>query len=105
MSANAAEIYAIYKGIQLVTRKWNDLEGIDIRTNSKHAISRLKFGISYTGNFTVFEKRARENLYKFLDKKNIKLKMRWVKGHQGNNSTPAWLNNKCDELTKKARGE
>jgi ribonuclease HI len=103
---NSAEIAAVVIGIQTIFETWNnDIEGILVCTDSTVALEYLRFRPN--GTKTLKRKdwlKIRKHVHKLLDEKECKVKFRHVKGHQSKNrSTPAWLNNKVDEFSRKFR--
>lgn len=101
---NIAEMHAIWMGITIGLEAWgvSKIEGFHVKTDSTVAISVLKFGARPPRQSLSkqYQDRVRELLAP-----DIRIKMVWVKGHQHNESTSAWLNNRVDHLSRSFRSK
>lgn len=99
---NVAEIYAILMGITVGKQEWGELalEGFHVKTDSTAAISVLKYGARPPRHplSKAYQEQVRELLAP-----NIRIKLVWVKGHQGGDDVQAWLNNRVDSLSRASR--
>lgn len=105
--ANSAEMAAIVFGAEWVLRTYDRVDGIGVRTDSKTAISVLKFGARRhrRADYRYWQERMARAMHKKSETQGhtCKLRLRWVRGHQVGDTTRIWLNNRCDELARKAR--
>lgn len=105
--ANLAEATAILRGVERILSTYERVDGIGVNTDSQTAISLLKFKARphRRDDFRAVQRAFRA----LLDRKEqeqgfpVKIRMKWVKGHQNSRDTRAWLNNRCDELAGKQR--
>jgi len=99
--SNSAEMMAIYKATVAVLKKWDDVEGLGVNTDSQNAMHWLRFKSTCAGSRS--KKKAeylkiRKALYVLLDHAECKIKLKHVKGHQRKSkNTRTWLNNVVDE--------
>lgn len=103
--SNTAEFSAIVAGIYRALREWDDVEGVSIHTDSQIAITYLRF---YPYGVPENLKRKdwlglRRKLWEIIEEHAIKVKFTHVKGHQRNCTVKAYMNNKVDDMSRKAR--
>jgi hypothetical protein len=97
-----AEAYAILAASQFVYRNWPETKVLYIVSDSKvcveylwpHTTIKLKSGRL---------KEYLDDLITFAKKNKIRLRTRWIKGHQTVDSPGKWANNKADKLAKTHR--
>jgi ribonuclease HI len=99
--SNTAEFSAILAGVARALAEWDDVEGIQVNTDSQTAISYLKFSAELSQlrrkEWLVFRTR----LYTMLDKRNCKIQFKHVKGHQRPTHVRAYINDRVDALARK----
>jgi ribonuclease HI len=98
---HTAEFSAILAGVARALQAWNDVEGIQVNTDSQTAIQYLqyyaKLGSLKRTDWLAFRKR----LYETLDRRGCKIQFKHVKGHQRPTHVRAYINNRVDELAGK----
>lgn len=103
---NVAEMAAIVYGIQRILETYERVDGVGVKTDSQTAISVLKFGAHRhrRKDYNVWQDLLREVLAEKerVQGSVVKVRIQWVKGHQGKGTTQAWLNNRVDALARKA---
>lgn len=95
----SAEAYAAYMGIVMAITNWKDIEGIQLNTDSRPIQGLLypsKNGLSSNKIIAKLQVLIRTEV---KDNK-IKLRIKYVRGHQHDNDIRTYLNNKVDELTR-----
>lgn len=104
---NVAEIYAIVVGVEHVLATWGRVDGVGVKTDSQTALSVLKFGAAphRRADFRALQQRLDTALkMKALEQGSlVKIRIQWVKAHQGGQSVQGWLNNRVDALARDAR--
>lgn len=94
-------------GIEKVLQTYDRVDGVGVKTDCQAAVDTLKFGAKphRRGDFRVFQERLLEGLEKKSAEQGspVKVRIRWVKGHQGKGTTQGWMNNRVDQLAVKAR--
>lgn len=96
-----AEMWAIVEGIQEIKKEWGEgLTGIHVKTDCQGAVAALKYRAKpcRRDDMRLIQEKVRE----LLDP-DIRIMVRWVKGHQKNKSTQAWINNRVDQLSRRGR--
>jgi ribonuclease HI len=96
-----AEMWAIVEGVQAIKQKWGEgLTGIHVKTDCQGAVTALKYRAKpcRRDDMRRIQERVRELLAP-----DTRIMVRWVKGHQENKSTQAWLNNRVDGLSREHR--
>lgn len=105
--SNVAEIHAIVVGVEHVLSTWSRVDGIGVRTDSQTAQAVLKFGASphRRADFRALQERLCLALKAKTEEQGtlVKIRIQWVKGHQGNRTTQGWMNNRVDALAREAR--
>jgi len=95
---NTAEFAAILVGVQRTLAAWNDVEGIQVNTDSQTAITYLKFGADLRNLRRKDWLEYRAQLYEMLDRRNCKVQFKFVKGHQRPTHVRAYINDRVDAL-------
>ena len=105
---NVAEMHAIVIGVENVLTTWARVDGVGVRTDSQAAQLALKFGAQphRRDDFRQLQERLRLALKaKELQQGSVvRIRIQWVRGHQGNGTAQGWLNNRVDALARRARG-
>ncbi len=103
--SNQAEMQAILKGMTRALSAWDDLEGMLIVTDSK--VAQKVFWKGTCEDFNGNPKPEYANLVKIykelLEKHNLEVRIKWVKGHQRINDIRAFINDFVDTKAKEAR--
>ncbi|WP_437991014.1 ribonuclease H family protein [Sorangium sp. So ce145] len=106
-SANEAELAAIFAGVYLARKAWGEaVRGLVVYTDSQAAVRFLSDGAlkpRIQRNAPAVA-RLRERIRTFSNEHGIEMDLRWVKGHQRTNTVRAYLNARCDQLARAARG-
>jgi ribonuclease HI len=102
---NTAEFSAIIAGIYRAVRRWDNVEGVSVYTDSICALAYLRF---YPNGIPKTLRRddylaIREKLWKVIDDHGIKIKISHVRGHQNAKTVKAYMNNKVDAWSRRAR--
>lgn len=104
---NVAEMHAIVVGIEHVLTTWPRVDGVGVKTDSQTAQAILKFGARphRRADFRALQERLQRALKAKESEQGsvVKVRIQWVRGHQTNESTSGWLNNRVDELARRAR--
>lgn len=95
---NTAEFAAIVVGVQRTLSLWDDVEGIQVNTDSQTAIAYLKFGVDTQSLRRKDWLGYRTQLYEMLDQRNCKVQFKFVKGHQRPTQVRAYINDRVDSL-------
>ena len=97
-----AEMCAIYCGVRLVITRWPETTGVVVRTDCQGVVRDLKMPFS-----DLVVEAFREGMVAVIG--NRKLKMTWVRGHQGararEHSVGARLNAQVDRLAGQITNE
>lgn len=105
--SNVAEMYAIVIGVEHVLSTWGRVDGIGVKTDSQTALAVLKYGASQhrRPDFRALQERLQValKLKEVEQGSTVKIRIQWVKGHQGSRTTQGWLNNRVDALAREAR--
>lgn len=102
-----AEAYAILMGIKAILAKWKGVHGIQVNSDSRNALDIVRY-MAPTASDPVMcgiqvSIEAELGRDYNIDSEGVKLRAKWVKGHQWGGGVRAWLNNACDRIAKKAR--
>jgi len=105
-TSNLAELAALFAATYIgVTRLDADRANIMVVKTDCQAVAKW-FG--WGGGQRLPKKhpdalRIIRDTWKLAEDHNLKLIVKWVKGHQGTGSTPGWLNDRVDKMARKAR--
>lgn len=97
-SINAAETRIAYLSTRFSLKCWN-LKTVVVKTDSLAFVDAFRNGraIPKLDDF----RRELDRIRGFLGNYKINFRPEWVKGHQKNDTTDAFYNNKADYLSKK----
>jgi ribonuclease HI len=98
---HTAEFSAILAGVERALQAWNDVEGIQVNTDSQTAIQYLQYYAKLGGLKRTDWLAFRRRLYETLDRRSCKIQFKHVKGHQRPTHVRAYINNRVDELAGK----
>lgn len=102
-----AEAYAILMGIKAVLVAWEGVIGIQINSDSKNALAAVTYMAPTPRDRVLAD--IQEQVETALGRDyarhegGVRIRTKWVKGHQLGSGVRAWLNNACDRIAKKAR--
>lgn len=91
----ACELYAILQGIKECVKTW-EIRGVTVRSDSQQALKLAVNAVEEKYSNRPDLKNLQQDIKQSLG--NIKLKAKWVRGHQSSNSSPAYLNRKVDRI-------
>lgn len=94
-----AELAAIYAGAWLAVRTWPQTRLVLVRSDCDQAL-RIMDGRSAPRSDHAAALRLHARLKKLRREHGVRLRARWVKGHQRGNETDAWLNRRVDEIAR-----
>lgn len=103
-----AELYAICQGMWKALTKWKEygIVGFYIRSDSKHALSRIENPdrtiTSKHSPIPEVERRLMLAFKKMRDENNLTMNLRHVKGHGSGRDIRSYLNNWCDKKSREA---
>jgi len=104
----ASELNAIVQGVKLAVETWPNLKGVGVNSDCQPAINLAKWDAPFSQKKIL--RKLQGQLFKLRGgnhkegrgSETIKIRLTWIKAHQDSNaSTQAYLNNWCDQQTRK----
>jgi len=95
-----AEMAALVAGVALALDTWPDLKGVGIRTDCKALLKIAPFGAKSHRRKDI---RYLQGLLKEALAPKCKIRVVWVKGHQGTKTAQGWCNDRVDRLASVGR--
>ena len=90
----------MFAGLYLITKHWRDVSAVLLRNDCRGALDWVAGSASPRRSGA---RRLQARIHKLMADRGLHVRSRWVKGHSLRSSTPAWLNNRCDQLAKQGR--
>lgn len=100
---NAAELFAVYKALELTVAAWPETKGMQVNTDNQVVLRSLWPWSPAHSHPTI--KRAQDLVRELLKKHEIRVRTKHVKSHQKGDDVRSWLNNRCDKLAGQMTGK